>query len=671
MRLLNSSLIKISLGFIVGIFIGFYFETTLKVILISIGLHLISLIISYSHSHRLLFLYLSISLSISLGILGSYIHTPQNQENHICHIKDAFHDKIIQGEITEILRANDYNQKYIIDNISVDQKPYNGKILWNISKDSIPLNLEVGQYVVLSTSLKDFNKAKNPQSFDYAAFMHNRNVYKVIYEDHFIILPKAENGIKTFGAKQRLRIVNALRKSGFEEKHLQLIQALILGQKQTISKEVYQNFADVGVVHILAVSGLHVGIILIILRFLLSPLLRIPKLGRKSYIILCILGLWAFAALAGFSPSVLRAATMFSFLSLGQLNKRKTNSLNLLFLSAFVLLLFNPQLIFEVGFQLSYAAVFSIVMLYPQFSKWFMPKQKIIKIFIDTAYLSLAAQVGVLPFQLFYFHQFPSLFLIGNLVIIPFLFILLSGGIISIVLSLLGIAFKPIVTIYSILLDLLSGFVDWLSGFNDFVIQEIFLTKWMFISLMVLVFYFILMIRDYGKRNIALFLLSSLAFIFISIYEIEKKDQKSELIVFYKSKYSIIGIKHQRSLTIYADTTKINSDDYWLKNYVLLNRIEHIELEPSKNAFKINHENLLVIDSTKIYDESLKADYLLLTNSPDLHFEKLIKAITPKQIIADGQNYKSYVERWEQTCHSKGIPFHNIYDDGYFSLSLD
>ena len=497
--------------------------------------------------------------------------------------------------------------------------------------------------------------------------MHNRDVYAVIYEDEFEVFPQTDFSITIWAAQQRQNIVSSLREAGFEDKHLELIQALILGQKQSINKEIYDDFAEVGVVHILAVSGLHVGIVFLILQFLFKPLLRL-KNGRYLRVLLTILALWGFAALAGFSPSVMRAVTMFTFLSLGQLFKRKTNSINLLCLSALALLLYKPQLLFEVGFQLSYAAVFSIIMLYPIFSKLYLPSYKIPKIFWDTAYVSLAAQIGVLPFQLYYFHQFPGLFLLGNLVIIPFLGVLLSGGILCISLALLGILLSPLVVAYSYLLDLLLMYVEWLSQFKALVFQSIFFTKSMFIAIMMMVLCFILMMRQFKKLSISLFLISTLAFILVSIEDISKTDKTSELIVFHKNRQSILGVKQGRNLQIFSDTTQVDNDAYWLNNYQLLHRIQNTEINALNNSFQLNGKKLMIVDSSGVYLSDTENPVVLLTNSPDIHLEKLINLQKPQQIIADGNNYKSYVEHWRKTAQQYNISFHSTYEKGCWRL---
>src|SRR5690606_21059892 len=210
---------------------------------------------------------------------------------------------------------------------------------------------------------------------------------------------KAANDLRAFAGILREGIVLRLRSYDFEPDELAIIQALLLGQRQEISQEIYSNYASAGVIHILAVSGLHVGIILILLNRLFKPLERL-RWGRLIKLLLLLGLLWAFALLAGLSPSVVRAVSMFSFVAVGMQLKRRTSVLNTLFMSLMVLLLINPGFIRQVGFQLSYAAVFSIVLIQPHIYKIYKGKSKIIKYFWGLLSVTLAAQIGVLPLSL-------------------------------------------------------------------------------------------------------------------------------------------------------------------------------------------------------------------------------------------------------------------------------
>ena len=252
-----------------------------------------------------------------------------------------------------------------------------------------------------------------------------------------------------------------------------IIQALLLGQRNSISTETYDNYKDAGAVHILAVSGLHIGILLLLLQFLFRPLEILPK-GRTIKLVVIVLLLWCFAFLAGLSASVVRAVTMFSFVAYALYLNRPSNTFNILALSMFfILLLFNPMLLFQVGFQMSYAAVFSIVWIYPMLQRFWTPKNSVLQKIWQLLSVSIAAQLGVLPISLFYFHQFPGLFFISNLLIVPFLGLLLGMGILVMVLALLDILPDFLVLWYNRIISLMNSVVEWVAQQEAFIFKNI------------------------------------------------------------------------------------------------------------------------------------------------------------------------------------------------------
>ena len=212
----------------------------------------------------------------------------------------------------------------------------------------------------------------------------------------------------------------------------------MLGQRQDISKEIYNSYTQAGAIHILAVSGLHVGIILLLLNFIFKPLIYF-KNGNYIKLIVIVLILWSYAVIAGLSASVVRAVTMFTAVAIGMHLKRPTNVYNTLTISAFFLLLFKPMFLFDVGFQLSYLAVLAIVIIQPMLEKLWKPKFKLIDFFWKIFTVTIAAQFGIIPVSLYYFHQFPGLFFLSNLVIIPCLGFILGFGILIIILGLLNL----------------------------------------------------------------------------------------------------------------------------------------------------------------------------------------------------------------------------------------
>ncbi|MEM9053079.1 MAG: ComEC/Rec2 family competence protein, partial [Bacteroidota bacterium] len=212
-----------------------------------------------------------------------------------------------------------------------------------------------------------------------------------------------------------------------------VISALVLGDKAQLDVDLRRQFVNAGVVHILAVSGLHVGIIYFLFGWLFDLLLK--KKGRLLKFILLLLILWAYAALTGFSPSVLRAATMFSFISLGKYHWKYGNVYNMIAGSAVVLLVVDPLLITQVGFQLSYLAVIGIVYFHPKFYSLLTFETWLPDKIWSLTCVSLSAQLATFPLSVFYFHQFPVLFPLSNLLVIPLATAILYLGISWLILS--------------------------------------------------------------------------------------------------------------------------------------------------------------------------------------------------------------------------------------------
>jgi competence protein ComEC len=202
------------------------------------------------------------------------------------------------------------------------------------------------------------------------------------------------------------------------------------------------------------------------------------------------------------------------------------------------------------------------------------------------------------------------------------------------------------------------------------VIKDIFFTKPMFLGILVVVFLFVVMMREFKAKQISGFLVASLTFTLIVIYEIAAIEQKSEVVIFHRPRATVLGVKQGYKLQIYSDSATVSTDEYWLKNYNLLNRIKSIEIKPLANTYKIGDKRLIRIDSSGFYTSEIKSDVILLSESPDIHLGKLIKQLNPKQIIVDGNNYRSYVERWQKTAEELDISFHNTYSDGFVRFNL-
>lgn len=286
-----------------------------------------------------------------------------------------------------------------------------------------------GQFLIVSKAPEQISAPKNPNEFDYKEFLARKGIlYRQFLGKNFHVFhhqqPKYSHGI----AHLRNGISEMLAEKIPHETSLQIANALLLGQKQNLDPFLQEAYVQAGVIHILAVSGLHVGIIYAIFLFLIKPL-NLSK-NQKNIYLLCVVGIiWLYAFLTGLSPSVVRSATMFSLVALGQMRDRKPSIYNVLAFSAMLMITFNPDVIFEVGFLLSYIAVLGIVMIQPLIVRWWLPSNRILEYFWQLTAVSLAAQLATFPLSVYYFHVFPTYFLLANLLVLPLAFLIMQVGV--------------------------------------------------------------------------------------------------------------------------------------------------------------------------------------------------------------------------------------------------
>ena len=674
-------MLQICTVFLLGSWIGFFeigldFSLYITLTLVIFLLFLMSFFVARRFpATKLLFTAVSLLFLISIGFLNTKIHLPKHQDSHysrLIRIDSTLQNPVIfQGRIIKALKSSAFKDKFEFQIQSLNSKPYEGKVLLQISKrhdSNLPANSMVSGF----GQMQLFKDSQNPQQFNYKDYMATQQMSHFISTDYDSLLIEKEVGFSflAFGEKVRSTIQNSLQKHDFSKAQLDIIQALLLGQKQDIDPETYNQFSKAGVVHILAVSGLHVGIILIILQFVTKGLLNF-RYGRVLRNSLVLIGIWGFATLAGYTPSVLRAAVMFSFLSIALNYRRKTSAVNTLALSAVFLITINPYLLFQVGFQLSYLAVISIVILQPRLSKLYSPRYYLDRKVWDISCVTITAQLGVLPLSLYYFHQFPGLFLVSNLVILPGLGMLLGGGIIIIALSLLNLLPETLVSLYASLLDALLWVVEWIASQESLIINDVYFTKTILISSLVL--FFSLILWDSKQKLRSYFILNlSLVALLLFIY-IENRDriQQKEILIFQTYRESQLGVLEGSHLTLFSDQPQDIESlklTYHLKNYKTLKGITHIDFSKLKSNYEINpSEILFVLDSIPAYpEEGFNPTYVLLKDSPDLNFDRLLQDLKPKQVIADGSNYKTDIERWRNSAQLLGIPFHSTWEDGAY-----
>lgn len=351
----------------------------------------------------------------------------------------------------QVLEVNTTNKKFssalirLVSEITpTEQVKVEENALLYYENDSLK-NLKIGNVVLLNTKIEKVSNYNNPGEFDAKWFWENKGVTLLLFAQSkdFEIIDRPFNLLATF-EEIRTELNLQLKKVCSPRTHA-VASALILGDKALLDRDTRNEFNTAGAMHVLAVSGLHVGILLLILELFFKqiPFLR----NKKLYLVFAIVALWAYAFLTGLSPSVIRATLMFSLLAIGQFKGKSMIGLNIIAFSAFIMLLINPRYLFDIGFQLSYAAMFSISLFYLPIANLFHTKIKYLQKLWEGLSVCFAAQIGTIPLTLYYFHQFPNYFILTNIGLIILAFLCMAAGV-----AYLSVSYIP-------LLNSIFGFV--------------------------------------------------------------------------------------------------------------------------------------------------------------------------------------------------------------------
>jgi len=379
---------------------------------------------------------------ISLLILFGYNYTLLQQESnlpsHLLNVEPDYYT-------ATVISPPEEKTKTIKTLVSVDRVKHKGdwacstgKVILYLTKKS-EIKLKYGDQLLISGSPQIIPGPANPNEFDYKSYLAYRNIYHRQFIDYKQVLTFGYDPPYSLLARAlhlRNRFSKIIEQTISSAREQSVAKAIILGDRQQLEPELKSAYGNAGIMHILAVSGLHVGIIYLII---LVPFgnLRYHRRGRFLFFAITLLTLWSYAFITGFSPSVLRAVTMFSFIALAQSTNQHSNIYNTLAISAFTLLIWDPFLIMHVGFQLSYLAVLGIIYFTPKiYQKLYTENWLPDKIWMITC-VSLGAQLATTPLTVYYFNQFPLYFLITNLVAIPSAFLMVAIGFVVLLFSFL------------------------------------------------------------------------------------------------------------------------------------------------------------------------------------------------------------------------------------------
>ena len=557
-----------------------------------------------------------------------------------------------------------------------------GSLIIYLKKDSVAAKLKYGSQLLLKKSLQEIRNSGNPGGFDYKRYSLFQGITHQVYlkENDFIVLPgENKTRFKEFIFSAREKILNILRKNIKGEKELGLAEALLIGYKDDLDKTLVQSYSNTGVVHVIAISGLHLGLIYWLLLKLFWPL---KKKRNTKWLrpVLIIAGLWLFSLLAGMQPSVIRSAVMFTCIVLGESWTRKSSIYNTLAFSAFLLLFIDPYWLWDVGFQLSYIAVLSIVIFMQPIYNWFYFKNKGLDFLWKLNAVTLAAQILTVPVSIYHFHQFPLSFLFTNFVAVPLSSLILLGEILLCVIS-----FIPVVALF------VGKILYWmLWAMNSYVERIEMLPYALWDGLQISIpqvallltaatgFGFWLMERS--KTGFKYGLIALVCFVALRSTSFIQANNREQIIVYNVPQKRAIDFIDGRKYLFVGDSDLL-TDDFVRNFHIKPSRVLH-RIEPaadlknfSENGNIIMYKDkkiLQIINTTSFISSEIKipVDLLLISGNPRLYFNNLIKTFSVKQVVFEGSCPAWKINYWKKDCDSLHIPFHDVSEKGAYVMKI-
>jgi len=677
MKELQFPLARITIGFLSGILVGYYFKPAVSFVFSFLFIASCIFVIAYFLSKRntvngLYFGLATYFLAFNIGTSTQIIHTDSFQKSNYIHHNSIFETPhLVSVTIREKLRSSAFNDRYIVLVNQIGDSVNTGRILLNVRKDSLNHPFEIGAHLQINASLYENSPAKNPNQFDYGKYLEGKQIYAQIYADvsNIKIGSIVQKDVWYFTSRLRTKIIQNLEKSNFNKAELHVAIALILGQQQDISPEIIRDYQFAGAVHILSVSGLHIGFILLFVTFLLKPF---PNTRRGSFVklIIILFSLASFGLIAGLAPSVLRSVTMFSFVAIGMYLRRSTNIFHTLLVSMLLILLVQPSFLFDVGFQLSYVALFFILWLQPLLAQLWTPKNLIAKYFWDILTVSFAAQIGAFPLSIYYFHQFPGLFFVTNLVIIPFLSVIMALGVLVMVLAAFDVVPLFLAKSLEWSIYILNKIINSIASLEQFIIQEIPFNWQLLLSVYLLIIATIVWFKKPSFNRLVL------AFISIIIFQITyfqthlTIQNQSELVIFNSKKSSLIAERKGENITLYANDSILRTayKNRTIASYSMGNFSSLKTKNRLRNLIYFNGNKILVMDSIGVYPKDIHPDIVVFTQSPKINFERFLQTTKPKMVVADASNFRTIQNHWKATCFKQKIPFHATGEKGFYRL---
>jgi len=673
--------LRLLLSFIAGIVLFKFVQIPLFIWLIILLVGCISLFIFFIPKrielHHTRSIYLGMAFQLFFLIVGYGSAQFKNQPVLVIDLElaDGVIAQITQTPVakTKSFKSEAYIQKAKVNGEWID---IGKKMIIYSPLDSIP-PFKYDEVVFISSRINKPKLPVNPYQFNYKKYLEKKGIYYQSYiksNDVHHLGYDQQYTIDDFseGAVQYTRNVfySTIPDSGLAS----IATALLVGFQEELDPETKTSFSRVGAMHILAVSGLHVGIIFILISKILFFLDR-NRWTKWVKAVILVLFLWGYAFIAGFSPSIVRASLMFSLMIPILIFQVQGNAYNNIASSAFLLLLYNPNYLFDVGFQLSYVAVFGIIYLYPYLKKWVDSKYWLINQVWQLTSVSIAATIFTCPIVLYNFGQFPLSFLISNLVAVPLSTLIIYVGLLALVFFKVPFISALLGKLLYLMLLVLKASVEWIEALPYSYVDHLLINRWqayiLYFLILLLIFYF-----QYRRVNYFKTALVFLIIFFVTlIYRRYEVLNHKELYVYNLNKSSYIEYLdgHQAVNVLNQSLSDLDYGLFIRTNHQhtgVFNRINSssdvIVFYP---GFQIRDTQFFILEKyIPASNQILETDYLILSNLKYLDIGLIQQQFKFKKVIILNNHSAKKIAKFEELLNASNIPFHSLSNDGCFRL---
>jgi competence protein ComEC len=684
------SFVRITLVFTSGILLGIYHPQIISMSIATGALLLTCLVFVFlaffGKLYRLRFIpgLVGLLMIFLSGYVLLTLRTASRDPNHIIHVQGAidYYKVVVTGYVQE--KDKSWRVEGTVQTVYQQHQPrtVTGKVQLYFSKQEFPV-IQYGDIFLVRGSPSLLSSPANPGEFDYKRFL----TFKNIYHQQFIGDSQARwlgnfppYEIVSYAIQFREASNRIICRYVEGEQEQAIASALVLGVTDNLDDETIHAYSATGAMHVLAVSGLHVGIIYGILVFFLRPLTK-RKGGPWLLAIVSLLVLWGYAFVTGLSPSVLRAVTMFSMVALARPFRHTTNIFNILAASAFCLLLVDPCLIMSVGFQLSYLAVLGIIYLQrPIYQWWEAPTWVLDKVWQITT-VSIAAQVSTFSLGLLYFHQFPVYFLFSNLLVIPLSFVVLIAGLVLLAVS----AFTPLAlwvgALLNFVIHLMNASVEVVGSLPFSLLEDVYITtsqSWMIMGI-IICFIEMWINRDY--RYLAGVLLLAIVLSATQWLHFRDMVEGRRLTVYNVNGHSAIDFMDTGKAYYIIDSSLVNNADRmrfhirpnWLLHGIgVKENLEHQSAVKNFDGFRLVKwcdRTLLLVHGRGVRLPVMKVDYVIIAFN-SISLQELAENVTFEKVILDSSNSISFTNRLLEDALNKPIFVHSVRHKGAYTATL-